>query len=254
MLLKALQNSQEENTESMDTDNSNNTDLKQKNTKKNSFRWYNRVLHKVIDRCDVIVEILDARFPESCRSKAIERKIQSMKSTTTLENKKIILLLNKIDLVPSDVLTNWLKVLRREFPVIAFKSNVQNQNTHLSQTKIKFNSESRNNTAKSVGVDALMSILKNYCRSLNIKTVLSVGFVGYPNVGKSSVINSLKRLKKCSTSSTPGHTKELQEIKLDANIRLVDCPGVLMNDTDNTSSLLLKNAIKVETVDNLMDA
>jgi nuclear GTP-binding protein len=39
----------------------------------------------------------------------------------------------------------------------------------------------------------LQNILKNYCRSLNIKTAITVGIVGYPNVGKSSLINSLKR-------------------------------------------------------------
>ena len=51
-----------------------------------------------------------------------------------------------------------------------------------------------------VGVDALMGILKNYCRSLNIKTSISVGVVGYPNTGKSSIINSLKR---CVVPSRP---------------------------------------------------
>lgn len=44
-----------------------------------------------------------------------------------------------------------------------------------------------------VGTEALMGVLKNYCRSLNLKTAITVGVIGYPNVGKSSLINSLKR-------------------------------------------------------------
>ena len=67
----------------------------------------------------------------------------------------------------------------------------------------------------SVGAEALMQLLKNYCRSLDIKTSISVGIVGYPNVGKSSLINSLKRAKSVGVSSTPGFTKQMQEVQLD---------------------------------------
>lgn len=49
------------------------------------------------------------------------------------------------------------------------------------------------NRSGAVGTEALMSVLKNYCRSLNLKTAITVGVIGYPNVGKSSLINSLKR-------------------------------------------------------------
>lgn len=49
------------------------------------------------------------------------------------------------------------------------------------------------NRSGAVGTEALMGVLKNYCRSLNLKTAITVGVIGYPNVGKSSLINSLKR-------------------------------------------------------------
>jgi nuclear GTP-binding protein len=56
---------------------------------------------------------------------------------------------------------------------------------------------------------------------------VTVGLIGYPNVGKSSVINSLKRTKACDVSSIPGCTKNLQEVKLDSQVKLLDCPGVI---------------------------
>ncbi len=57
----------------------------------------------------------------------------------------------------------------------------------------------------SIGGEGLLSLLKNYCRNAGTKTSISVGVVGYPNVGKSSLINSLKRCKSVGVSSVPGN-------------------------------------------------
>lgn len=73
-----------------------------------------------------------------------------------------------------------------------------------------------------------MQLLKNYCRSLDIKTSISVGIVGYPNVGKSSLINSLKRAKSVGVSSTPGFTKAMQEVQLDRYVKSVWRVGVCL--------------------------
>ena len=61
------------------------------------------------------------------------------------------------------------------------------------------------------------------------KQAISVGFVGYPNVGKSSVINTLRTKKVCNVAPVPGETKVWQYITLTKRIFLIDCPGVVYN-------------------------
>lgn len=57
--------------------------------------------------------------------------------------------------------------------------------------------------------------------------VLTIGCLGHPNVGKSSVMNAIMGRKVVSVSRTPGHTKHFQTIFLTPNVRLCDCPGLV---------------------------
>merc|ERR1712072_631283 len=83
-------------------------------------------------------------------------------------------------------------------------------------------------SSAALGADTLMSLMKNYARSGDKKTAITVGIVGFPNVGKSSVINSLKRSAAVQTGAMPGVTRCLQEVKLDSLVKLVDSPGVVL--------------------------
>ena len=65
-------------------------------------------------------------------------------------------------------------------------------------------------------------------------------------MGKSSLINSLKRSRAAATGNTPGVTKSVQEVQLDKNIILLDSPGVVLSTKENSDSLILRQAIKVE--------
>ncbi|XP_030639955.1 guanine nucleotide-binding protein-like 1 [Chanos chanos] len=57
--------------------------------------------------------------------------------------------------------------------------------------------------------------------------VLTLGCIGFPNVGKSSVLNSLVGRKVVSVSRTPGHTKYFQTYYLTPTVKLCDCPGLV---------------------------
>ncbi|KAL2918845.1 nuclear GTP-binding protein nug1 [Polyrhizophydium stewartii] len=215
----------------------------------NSRKAYYREFKKVVENADVILEVLDARDPLGCRTKQIEELILNSGA-----NKRIILVLNKIDLVPRENVEQWLKYLRNEFPTVAFKASTQNQRMNLGQSNISTQqaSEALLSSSECLGADNLIRLLKNYCRNLNIKTSITVGIVGFPNVGKSSVINSLKRSKVCNVGATPGVTKVSQTIHLDKNIKLLDCPGIVFSRStsdEDAAQVLLRNCVKVELLE-----
>lgn len=85
---------------------------------------------------------------------------------------------------------------------------------------------------------------------LQLKLAITVGIVGLPNVGKSSLINSLKRSRVVNVGSTPGVTRSMQEVQLDKKVKLLDCPGVVMlNSSNNGVSVALRNCKRVEKME-----
>ncbi|XP_063287571.1 guanine nucleotide-binding protein-like 3-like protein [Pelobates fuscus] len=209
----------------------------------NSRKAYYREFKKVVEAADVILEVLDARDPLGCRCPQVEQAV--VQSGT---NKKLVLVLNKIDLVSKPIVEKWLKYLRNEFPTVAFKASTQQQNKNLQQSRVPVTQASQDllSSGACVGADSLMKLLGNYCRNLDIKTAISVGVVGFPNVGKSSLINSLKRARACNVGATPGVTKCLQEVHLDKHIKLLDCPGIVMATTTSDAAMILRNCVKIE--------
>ena len=219
-----------------------------------SRKAYIKDLKAVVEQSDVVLEVLDARDPLGWRNIEIEHKVTAL-------NKKLVLVLNKIDLVPKENARDWLKILRDEHPTVLFKSTTQAQRNNLA-AKISLHKSSLTDRqemvdtmlqgSKAIGTDNLLQLLKNYCRNDSSerkqKHAIIVGVIGFPNVGKSSLINSLKRSRAAATGNQPGFTKNIQQIYLDSDITLLDSPGVVLSK-ESSDSLILRNTIKVDDLD-----
>jgi nuclear GTP-binding protein len=166
-----------------------------------SRRAYLRELKKVVDTADVLLQVLDARDPLGSRiAPRVENAILSR-----CTNKKMVLVLNKIDLVPNTVVRDWLQYLRRGHPTIAIKaSHKSGQHENNNGIVVVGDDDdgamasasaatSTMSTTTPVGMEGLLQLLKNYARTsgpggggADNKTTVVVGIIGYPNVGKSS--------------------------------------------------------------------
>uniref|UniRef100_A0A8C0QXR5 Nucleolar GTP-binding protein 2 n=1 Tax=Canis lupus dingo TaxID=286419 RepID=A0A8C0QXR5_CANLU len=137
-------------------------------------------LYKVIDSSDVVVQVLDARDPMGTRSPHIETYLKKEKPW-----KHLIFVLNKCDLVPTWATKRWVAVLSQDYPTLAFHASLTNP----------------------FGKGAFIQLLRQFGKLHTDKKQISVGFIGYPNVGKSSVINTLRSKKVCNVAPIAGETK-----------------------------------------------
>eukprot|EP00400_MALV-I_sp_L67-5_P001069 gene1070-1199_t len=182
-------------------------------------------LYKVVDSSDVILQIIDARDPMGTRSFKLEREIKKK-----WPHKHVVLILNKCDLIPTWATKRWVKILSQEYPTLAFHASVTNP----------------------FGKGALIQLLRQFSGLLSDRKHVSIGLLGYPNVGKSSVINALKRKKVCKAAPVPGETRVWQFVSLTKRIFLIDCPGVVpptKGDFENDQLKLLRGVVRAEKVE-----
>lgn len=191
-------------------------------SKGQSKRIWNE-LYKVIDSSDVIIHVLDARDPLGTRCRSVEKYLRE-----EAPHKHLLFVLNKVDLVPSKVAAAWVRALSKEFPTLAFHASVNN----------------------SFGKGSLIQILRQFSALHSDRKQISVGLIGYPNTGKSSIINTLRKKKVCNVAPIAGETKVWQYVTLMKRIYMIDCPGIVPpNKSDTDEELLLRGVVRIENVE-----
>ena len=155
---------------------------------KKQRKKYPSISEEIIKQSDIIIEVLDSRLPEKTRNLETEEKIKKL-------NKKIIFVLNKSDLGKKNF-------SQKPFVFVSCK--------------------------KRIGAKKLRDLIKMEAKRIEKKSErISVGVIGYPNTGKSSLINLLIGKSSAGTGNEPGFTKGIQKIKLLPGVILLDSPGVI---------------------------
>ncbi|KAI2808687.1 large subunit GTPase 1 [Blomia tropicalis] len=220
---------------------------------KNLDFW--RQLWRVVERSDILVQILDARNPLLFFSEDLDSYIKEVD-----ENKLCVILLNKSDYLTEQQRKQWLIYFNSIGKVCVFFSALQQQESQEhSETDVeqfinqletlKINNE----LDKPLAYDELILYFKSLRSQLTTNNPsITVGLIGYPNVGKSSTINALLRMKCVSVSSMPGKTKHFQTINLDDEITICDCPGLVFPNIVSSKSEMIINGIL--PIDQMKDA
>ncbi len=167
-----------------------------------------KLVEKIINECDIILYVLDARFPEETINKDLLKR---------LKNKRVIFVLNKCDLVEN---RDKLEKLKNKYKNCVYIS-----------------------ATKRLGTLKLRKKIKDLAKDIENKPV-KIGVVGYPNVGKSSVINVLAGRHSAKTGNLPGVTKGIQWIRLSKDMKLLDTPGVA--DNRDKDDLIMLGCLRLE--------
>ncbi|XP_022071356.2 large subunit GTPase 1 homolog [Acanthochromis polyacanthus] len=259
-----------------------------------------RQLWRVIERSDIVVQIVDARNPLLFRCLDLESYVGEVSA-----DKVNMLLVNKADLLTREQRRTWARHFQKEGIRTAFWSALAESNRLDAEEKgmevedpecaesdaeeeegkqpdneaageeevkeedsdedeeevmveeedwhtcsegeeeaVGSSSESFHNSSRLLHKDELLNTFKavhsgRRCR----EEQLTVGLVGYPNVGKSSTINTIFRNKKVSVSATPGHTKHFQTLYVEPGLCLCDCPGLVMPSFVSTKAEMICSGI-----------
>lgn len=268
-----------------------------------------RQLWRVIERSDLVVQIVDARNPLLFRSEDLEKYVKQID-----RKKRNLLLVNKADMMTLEQRTAWAEYFTKVGIRFRFFSaelakeanesreldeadqervehmkdiadgNAEDEEVVLDSEAAKLNIEDEHHDEEDddeyvdmdeedeaeheheavddpsdteaeggilslaeqtqiLSTDDLEALFLSHAPSTDADTKLQIGLVGYPNVGKSSTINSLLGAKKVSVSATPGKTKHFQTIHLSQRIVLCDCPGLVFPNFTSTKAELVVNGV-----------
>lgn len=169
---------------------------------------YPKITEEIIKKSDIILQILDIRFINETRNYEIEKMIKD-------ENKKIIYVINKSDLIEEKKVKE-IKELNELNPKV-FVSCLNRDGIKELRNRIKI-------------VSSQVKVFSD-----KRKRKITVGLIGYPNTGKSSILNLLIGKRISGVASEAGFTKGIKKAKLTENILLFDTPGIIPNKQYSSS-------------------
>jgi len=178
------------------------------------------VMKEVVRISDIILEILDARFIEETRNLEIEGNILD-------KGKILVYVFNKSDLVDVKDLESQIPKWMRPYVFVSATKGIG-----LGDLKARIKMEAKR-------------ILKEWKGKGEEKNRVHVGVIGYPNAGKSSVINFITRKGVARTAKQAGFTKGMQKIRMSEGIVVLDTPGVIPDSKYTTSSKSFAEDVKV---------
>lgn len=187
-----------------------------------------REIKEKIDLIDIVFEVVDARIPYSSKNKEIEEMTKG---------KPRVIVMTKIDLCDSGKTNKWIKYYEDKDYIVIPIDLINNPNTKIIFDKIKPLVDEINSKRKSKGLK------ERKARIL---------IMGVPNVGKSTLINRLVDRKATNVGNRPGVTKNLEWIRINDKVELLDTPGILwpkLDEEEVAYNLASMTAIKEEVLD-----
>ena len=210
----------------------NDSNKSEKSFSSSSINWYpghmaktKREIKEKLELIDIVFEVIDARIPKSSKNKDIDELIK---------NKPRILIMTKLDLCDENETKKWISHYESKgYKVIALdlinNPNLQSIFNETNKILLSLNRKRKEKGLKERKVRALI--------------------LGIPNVGKSTLINRLVGKKATNVGNKPGITKQLEWIRINNQIELLDTPGILwprLDDEITALNLASMTAIKEE--------
>eukprot|EP01084_Bolivina_argentea_P052709 96816_1 len=217
---------------------------------KNLNVW--KQLWQVIEKSNLLIIVVDARNPLAFISKDLLKYIKEVNP-----QKNIIILLNKADYLNSLQRKYWKQFFEKKNIKILFFSAINEQiklnllsNSKREIQQNKLEQEEKKESNNIMDRIELSKIFLNEKNRMQLDGI-TIGLIGYPNVGKSSIINVLMNKKVVSMGSLPGKTKHLQTFHLDNEVIVCDCPGLVFPVFSLSKCDMVLNG--VISIDNLID-
>lgn len=224
-----------------------------------------RQLWRVVERSDLVVQIVDARNPLFFRSVDLESYVNSLSKPEENKEKRNLLLVNKADLLTKAQRVAWATYFKKKnisyvfFSAANANAILEKELAEAQQTddfglnpptteKEIIYPADESDDIRILRVEELEDLFLTTAPKFQTSNQypdrkLQIGLVGYPNVGKSSTINALVGSKKVSVSATPGKTKHFQTLFLSPEVVLCDCPGLVFPNFAYSNGELVCNGV-----------